>query len=65
VPLEDIQEAVQGLPVTPAVIHVQDHVHFHPVEVATGVVAVEVDTVAVGVLDHPAEENTGLLVDPP
>jgi len=66
VPLEDIQEAVLGLHVTHAVIHVQDHAHFHPVGVLPGV-AVEDATVGVAerVQDHPAEENTGLQVDLP
>lgn len=61
--LEDIQEADPGLPVTHVVIHVQDHAHF-PLD--AGVAVEEVDTEgAMVVQGHLAEENTGLLADPP
>jgi len=65
VKLEDIQEAVQGLPVTHAVIRGQDPVPIHPDMVVPEAVEVGVVTVEAGAQGHPAEENTGLLADPP
>jgi len=64
VKLEDIQEADPGLPVTHVVTHVQDHAHF-PLDAGVAVEE-EVDTEGARVVQgHLAEENTGLLVDPP